>query len=714
MRFSSIAFFTFLTASLYAQSDLFMLDLEDLSSIELKDTSATLTKTDIKNVPASITLITHQDILESGARNLDELLEIFVPSFTYMNKVQGTQIGFRGIISDRNNKVLLLVNNRVMNVKATDGGAITERWFSTLSDIESIKVITGSGSAIYGSGAISGVISIETFSGKTRDGINISSKAGIGEEFYNAELSYGTKLQDDIYLYLYYGIDKYNGADNDKAPMRFAFDYSGGNNIDAPAEENFPYRMDNDNSSLENKFRHKIHLQIDGDDFCIWSRFTKTSLATPTAQFMYLWISDNKEDNFKNTGSQNQQLTVFGEKTQRVLNDIDITYQISYQRSDVSNNFYNTSQVNIADKFWGEDNLMLKILAHYDIDSKNQLALGAEYNYNWFGRSSDISSYNYSKTSVLPENTKWESYLTSIFGEYQTNFTQNLTMFVGTRVDEHKYVSSMYSPRVNFVYNNNDTDVVKLGFNRSLRHNDEAVLYANNKYNNTNGDVEQIDTLELIYMKYMKNITLSISTFYNDHDLVSWDNTRKSAQNIGNMKSYGGEIELNYKTSKILFNISHSFSKLREFTLNNSDIKLQNVSANAYGYGDDFANWNNHITKLRFNYKIKHNLKWVNSLRIFWGMDGAKDMANYNIDTNGATNKKYILPYYDDDNTRAFEESIYLNSALVWNYDKQTTLQLNAYNILGIFDEDLNKRNFFQTTSQYRDAAPSLSVGLNY
>jgi iron complex outermembrane receptor protein len=686
-----------------------MLDLEDLSSIELKDTSATLTKAAIKDIPASITVISHEDILESGARNLDELLEIYVPSFTYMHKVQGSQIGFRGIISDRNNKVLLLVNNRVMNVKATDGGAITERWLSTLSDIESIKVITGSGSAIYGSGAISGVISIETFSGKTREGIHISSKAGMGEEFYNAEFSYGAKLQNGNYLYVYYGLDKYNGADNDKAPMKFAFDYSGKNHIDAPADEKFPYRIDNDNSSLENKFRHKIHLQIDGDDFSIWSRFTKTSLATPTAQFKYRIISDDNKDEFRDTGNENQQFTIFGEKTQKLSNDIDMTYQISYQRSDVSINYYDNSEVNIADKFWGEDNLMLKALGHYDINSKNQLALGAEFNYNWFGRSSDVSSYDYSKTNVLSENTKWESYLTSLFGEYQTNFTKNLTMFVGTRVDKHKYVSSMYSPRINFVYNSHNKDVVKLGFNRSLRHNDEAVLRDDH-----NGDVEQIDTIELIYIKYMKNLTLNISTFHNDHDIVSWDNTEKSTQNIGNVKSYGGEIVLNYKTSKILFNISHSYTKLRDFTLRNNNIDLQNVSANPYGYGDDFANWNNHITKLRFNYKIKHNLKWVNSLRILWGMDGAQDMSDYNIDTNGAINRKYILPYYEDDNTRAYEESIYLNTALIWKYNKSTTISLNAYNILGLFDEDYNKRNFFQTTSQYTDAAPSLSVGLNY
>jgi hypothetical protein len=100
-------------------------------------------------------------------------------------------------------------------------------------------------------------------------------------------------------------------------------------------------------------------------------------------------------------------------------------------------------------------------------------------------------------------------------------------------------------------------------------------------------------------------------------------------------------------------------------------------------------------------------------IKSFWGLDGAKDMAEYNKDLSQTTSK-YIMPYYDYGHTRAFKESIYLNSALIWKLNKQTTLTLHGYNLLGLIDKDYNKRNFFQTTSQYRDAAPSVSVGLKY
>jgi len=718
MKLKFIFFLLFIITNLYSYSDLFKLDLEDLSSIELKSTSATLTRTDVKKVPATITIITHKDIEDSGARNLDELLEIYVPSFTYMHKVHASQIGFRGILRDRNNKVLLLVNNRVMNIKTTDGGAISERWFSTLGDIESIKVITGPGSAIYGSGAIAGVISIETFSGKTKDGINIDTKAGLGEKFSNVEMSYGETIEDDLHMYIYYGISKDIGADSSDAPMKFAFNYKGKyyqeNGDISLADKPFKYSTTNNYGSIDENLKHKLHLQIDSDNFTLWFRFTKTSLAEPTTQQLYYWINKYTSKKYKNTGNENQQITLFAQQKQRLKSNLDLTYQLSYLRSDVDIDFFDESKVNGGDKFWGEDNLMAKVLLNYDIDYKNQLAVGLEYNYNWLGRSSTLSSCAYSKTGVLDEHTKWNSDLISLYGEYQTSFVENLTMFIGGRVDNHKYAPILYSPRIDFIYNTNDRDIIKLGFNKSSRHSDEAVMYKSYNNDHKYDDIEEIETIELNYIKYLKQYTFNVSTFYNNYSLISWNNSRKITQNIGDVNSYGAEVEFNYKQGNIEFNIAHSYTKMYSFTLKDKSIEKQNVSASVYGYGNDFANWNNHITKIRFNYNINKKFRWTNSLRILWGMEGAKDMANYNKDLELPSDEQYILPYYDDGHTTAFGKSMYLNSAFLFNANRNMLITINAYNILGILDEDYNKRNFFQTTSQYRDAAPSISIGLKY
>ncbi len=698
------AFLLCVVSFLAAKSDILSLDLEDLSTIEVDET-ATLTQTALRNTPATVTVITHEDILQSGARDLDELLEIYVPSFTYMHKVFGSQMGLRGIISDRNNKILLLVNNRKMNIRALDGGALTERWFSTLGDIKRIKVITGPGSAIYGAGAIAGVISIETFNGKNIDGLYVSGAMGSNEDFTNIELSYGEKIDADLSYYIFYGADKDNGAMQQEAPMKFAFDYVGVN-----ADEPYPYYTTNDNGAYKNELRHKLHFQLDGEHFTFWTRITKSSLATPAEQQMFQYLLTYSPFYYQDTGVKNQQITLFGQYRQNIGENIRLKYELSYLRSDVYSHSWGTAD-DLREKFWGEDNLMAKVQLNYDITNAQKLAIGSEYDYNWFGRPSDLNSADYSHYgAVLPDGTKWESDMLSFFGEYQLNFSKNFHMFAGGRADKHTYTEWMYSPRLAFVYDYGVSDVFKLCYGRSVRHSDDADLYKQHITNGSDGDVEKIDTVEFIYAKYLDDSSLHLSVFFNDHDIVAYNRASYLHETIGNVKSYGAEVEYEYKNRNWMFYISHSYTKMDSFRLF-VDTAVQNISASVYGYGNDFANWNTHMTKMRLNYDLSKKLKWTNSLVVLWGMDGAVDMADYNKDVLGGV---YYLPYYDEGHTGAFEQSIYLNTGLVWNMDEQTVLSIYGYNLAGILDEDYNKRNFFQTTSQYRNSAPSISVKLKY
>ena len=698
------------------------LKIEDLTQIEVSNTSATLTTTSSQDIPASVTTIYQKDIQESGARNLDELLEIYVPSFAYMYKVYGSQMGMRGIISDRNNKILLLVNNRVMNIKTSDGGAVTERWFSMLGDIKKVTVITGSGSPIYGSGAIAGVIKIETFNGSEKEGVEVNAKVGAVENFVMAEASYSTEVFDNTQLYLYYGVDKYKGAKEKDAPMQFAFDYNGqlgwNNNIKSKADEPYPYETTQDGSSLNESLRHKLHFQLSNGNFLFWTRFTRSSLANPTEQKMFYWLTDAKLKEYQDTGTQNQQLSVFGEYRHYITQNILMSYDLSYQRSDLYSKYENFQnfQNTLKDKAWGEDNIVAKINLNYEYNEDNLFALGVEYDYNWYGRNSALGEISHSRISRNLGDTKWTTDVLSFFGEYQKHFTNKLTMFAGVRTDKHRYVKRIYSPRVSFVYNLNNEDVFKLNWNRSNRYSDEADLYLDNLISKAHDDVEEIDTYEFIYTKYLAKTRFDISAFYNEHEILAYNGSTniKETENLGTVHSYGGELQLSYENRKLFLNLSHSYTKLKSLELSDPYTSVQNISAQPYGYGDDFASWNPNITKLRCNYKLSNSLKWVNSLRIFWGIPGAEDMANYNISLGNSPRKKYMLPYYDEGHTRAFEESVYYNTSLLWDLNKDTTLSLYGYNLLGIFNGKLNKRNFYYYTSQYRNMAPSVAIGLKY
>jgi outer membrane cobalamin receptor len=106
-------------------------------------TPAALTETPKNIVPAAVTRITQDGIPRSGARNLNVLLGIFVPNLEWVQyHWEQSHLGLRGIISDREDKYLLLVNGRIMNDR-THYGAASERELPELGDINYIEVIRG-------------------------------------------------------------------------------------------------------------------------------------------------------------------------------------------------------------------------------------------------------------------------------------------------------------------------------------------------------------------------------------------------------------------------------------------------------------------------------------------------------------------------------------------------------------------------------------------
>ena len=98
------------------------LSLDELYKLRI-ESGASLTKTEAGKTPASVTLITREMIEESGARSLDELLEIYVPNYMRLRQsTGGPSFGLRGIISDQNQKTLVLVNGRVVNLRNSGQG----------------------------------------------------------------------------------------------------------------------------------------------------------------------------------------------------------------------------------------------------------------------------------------------------------------------------------------------------------------------------------------------------------------------------------------------------------------------------------------------------------------------------------------------------------------------------------------------------------------
>jgi outer membrane receptor protein involved in Fe transport len=136
------------------------LSLNSLLSLHL--TTGSFLDLDLANSPFSMTLIERQQIENSGARHLSELLEIYVPGFQYMyNKWNGIIWGMRGIANDRNAKFIYLVNGHKLNSQSRDG-AVTDLSLGMLGEVERVEVLRGPAGLVYGSGAIAGIVNVVT------------------------------------------------------------------------------------------------------------------------------------------------------------------------------------------------------------------------------------------------------------------------------------------------------------------------------------------------------------------------------------------------------------------------------------------------------------------------------------------------------------------------------------------------------------------------
>ena len=140
------------------QAKLFDMSIEELMNVEV--TVASKKPVSIRQTPGIVTVITREDILNSGASDLLEILTIYVPGITFGVDVEGAVgIGMRGLWAHEG-KVLLLIDGQEANEEMFATTVFGNHYPAEI--IERIEIIRGPGSAIYGGYAAVGVINVTT------------------------------------------------------------------------------------------------------------------------------------------------------------------------------------------------------------------------------------------------------------------------------------------------------------------------------------------------------------------------------------------------------------------------------------------------------------------------------------------------------------------------------------------------------------------------
>ena len=754
------------------KTDLTELSIEDLMNVEVTST-ATLTDTKPRLVPAAVTTITAEQIQASGARSLEELLDIYVPNLQILrHHWEADAIGLRGIIGDRDDKYLLLVNGRNIN-EHTHFGAVTERDLVLLSDIHHVDVVRGPGSALYGPGAVSMVINIVTFSPDTFQGTEMTSRLGAVEEFYSGEMKHGQKFDDnDGGVFVYTGISKYSGASKYDAPQIFAHDFS--RETDVPYWNSKPWPagwgpnplgdvhlpadgtkagepmtgdpMNREGADARDLPEVKLYGEAKRDNWDIWARYTqggkqynyapalweRASWGQAESVFdSYDWATGvhTPKDVSVNFYNYDQTTGYVGYK-QEVTNNLDIDYAFSYLMTD----FVEYRQNAVSDAY-REDEYYGKILSRWQANDQHKVAFGTELVHRELGLpilgnwpTGAPISQRFSDAGVpMP---RWGTNMYSLLGEDQWTINDQWTTFLGGRIDKHTFTDYMFSPRAAIVFTPNEKDTYKTIWSRSVRANTEEEMKMNADSNGGGKSTpEKLDSIEFRYERQQsKNLDLAASIFV-DYDLkvISWNYTTKTMAPVGTQRDYGLEFEATYHTEKTRLSISHSYTKLYSFSLN----KGQNtyLTAKPYGRGDDLANWSNNISKLVLQQKLDDKWSFNASLRVYWGFPGMKD-ADRNDPYESTVGANSTLTYPDGSAfplhpsiepgwEKAYRGNYYLDMGLQYQASKNLTIGVTGYNLLGIFNRDFNKRNYITSNGlssggDYRDYAPAVGVTLTY
>jgi iron complex outermembrane receptor protein len=607
---TSILLMVSLTNTLSAQQDsIFMLSLEQLLNIKVFSASKSAEK--ITDAPATVYVVTHEQIDQRGYSSLIDLLED-IPQIEVQRRglaETNEYITINGVAG--NAKFILLMDGIRVNSAAGSENAVSYNY--SIENVKQVEIILGPASALYGADAFTGIINIVTLKGYEIKGVHVKASYGAFKTTDNAITA---------------------GFGNNDASISFTGKYYHSDEPFMP--DYYPTEF-----SWYNKYKQTGEMKLFGSTVKVpiknWSTATDAySIHVRANLKKFEFGYSNHYDSFCNSWVYSPEIAIYSKDAvwssliQNIygthsfsLLDNKITLQttVSGQSFKVNpkSNFDNQyGGYGAAYKYSKELTLKAEEQISYNLNESHSFIGGLSYQYfNSIPKTSDLPfKYDESKkpdeqniyfpgTNMTDLNGKDLTIIQDIYNikysnfgsflQYQGKWFDNFTITAGTRFDYNSNYGSTINPRIGIVYKPIDKFTIKLLYGSAYLSPSPYIAYqyfgsfypvsnasgkitglASSFWRLTNPDLKpekrtSFDAYLLYYI--LKDLAISVHGYYSDiENLITngsffnetfhgipVDFVNKPI-NKGTSLVYGSTVRLDY-----IKNISNSF-KINAFT----------------------------------------------------------------------------------------------------------------------------------------------------
>ena len=541
-------------------SNLMGLSFEQLLDINVEKVStASRYEQTVAQAPASVSIVTHDEIKKFGHRTLAEILSGVRGLYVNYDR-NYTYLGVRGFNrpGDYNSRVLVLVDGQRVNDGVYDAAPLGTDFVVDVDLIDRVEVVRGPSSAVYGNNAFFGVINVITRRGAQLNGVEASLALGSWETWHG-RFSYGKKFANELEL-LFSGSFHLSEGQSELYYPEF-------NTVSNNVNNGIASHMDRDRA-------HNYLVTLNYHDWTIEGVFSSREKRVPTGAYG----TDFNDPRFVTTDTR----ALFDVKYHHVFNEAtEVNAKAFYDHYDFLGDYPTggviTRDCGQADALGGE----FQIAHHL---GQHTFSAGLEFR--------QFLNQNQDSIEVAPFNPIFDNPQTELivggYAQMDLQLCRQLTLNVGGRFDYLERFGSAANPRAALIYQPVAATTLKLLYGTAFRApNAYELYYVATGYDPAQRNLapEEITTYEgVVEQQLTKWLRFSASGFYYQVDkligqVVNSGNGLLTFRNLDDAIGYGAEFELEARhhsgaLARLSYTEERSENKMTGLALENSPERL--------------------------------------------------------------------------------------------------------------------------------------------